>query len=70
MSTMRVGVIGAGAMGTSHVRTLAALGPGRGRDAVYDADVARAKEVAPRSEPTAADAPECADRRPTTSTPS
>ena len=46
MGEVRVGVIGAGAMGTSHVRTLAGWVPGARVVSVYDADVSRAKEVA------------------------
>jgi myo-inositol 2-dehydrogenase/D-chiro-inositol 1-dehydrogenase len=45
MSVVRVGVIGAGAMGTAHVRTLASWVPAARVTAVYDADEARSKEV-------------------------
>ncbi|SDS03919.1 myo-inositol 2-dehydrogenase / D-chiro-inositol 1-dehydrogenase [Nocardioides scoriae] len=43
---LRVGVIGAGAMGASHVRTLSESVPAARVTAVYDRDVARAGEVA------------------------
>lgn len=42
---VRVGVIGTGAMGTAHVRTLAQWVPGLELACVYDADTARAAEV-------------------------
>lgn len=45
-SEVRVGVVGTGAMGTSHVRTLSAWVPGARVAAVYDADRARAEGVA------------------------
>jgi myo-inositol 2-dehydrogenase/D-chiro-inositol 1-dehydrogenase len=48
MSALRVGVIGAGVMGTSHIETLARWVSGARVASVYDADVARAKEVASR----------------------
>ena len=44
--TVRVGVVGAGAMGTAHVETLARWVPGAAVTAVFDADPARCKEVA------------------------
>ncbi len=44
--TVRVGVIGTGAMGTAHVQTLAQWVPGAEVTAVFDADVERAKQVA------------------------
>jgi myo-inositol 2-dehydrogenase/D-chiro-inositol 1-dehydrogenase len=43
---VRVGVIGTGAMGTAHVRTLARWVPRAAVSAVFDADVERAKQVA------------------------
>jgi myo-inositol 2-dehydrogenase / D-chiro-inositol 1-dehydrogenase len=46
MSIVRVGVVGAGAMGTSHIRTLAGWVPGAVVAQVYDADIPRAKDVA------------------------
>lgn len=46
MSEIRVGVIGAGAMGASHIRTLDQWVPGARVTAVYDADLDRAAEVA------------------------
>lgn len=45
-STVRVGVIGTGAMGTSHVETLSRWVPGAVVTACFDADVDRAKQVA------------------------
>src|SRR5688500_2827401 len=44
--TIRVGVIGAGVMGTDHARIIAGDVPGAVLQAVCDADVARAKAVA------------------------
>jgi myo-inositol 2-dehydrogenase/D-chiro-inositol 1-dehydrogenase len=44
--TVRVGVIGAGAMGAAHIRTLADWVPAAKVTAVFDADTARAKSVA------------------------
>jgi myo-inositol 2-dehydrogenase/D-chiro-inositol 1-dehydrogenase len=44
--TVRIGVVGAGVMGTSHIRMLASWVPGAVVTQVYDADVARAKVVA------------------------
>ena len=44
-AVVRVGVVGTGAMGTSHVQTLARWVPGARVVQVYDADQARAKEV-------------------------
>ena len=44
--TVRVGVVGAGAMGAAHVETLARWVPGAAVTAVFDADPARCKEVA------------------------
>jgi myo-inositol 2-dehydrogenase/D-chiro-inositol 1-dehydrogenase len=46
MKLVRVGVIGAGVMGTSHIRTLADWVPGAVVAAVFDADTARAKDIA------------------------
>jgi myo-inositol 2-dehydrogenase/D-chiro-inositol 1-dehydrogenase len=46
MKLVRVGVIGAGVMGTSHIRTLADWVPGAVVAAVFDADAARAKDIA------------------------
>jgi myo-inositol 2-dehydrogenase/D-chiro-inositol 1-dehydrogenase len=43
---VRIGVVGAGAMGASHIRMLADWVPAARVVAVYDADDARAKEVA------------------------
>lgn len=43
---VRVGVIGVGAMGSAHVRTVDAWVPGARVVSVYDADEARAKQVA------------------------
>ncbi len=43
---LRIGVVGAGAMGTSHVRTLAGWVPGCRVSAVYDFDAARSLSVA------------------------
>ncbi len=43
---VRIGVIGTGAMGTSHVTTLSRWVPGAEVVAVYDADADRAKQVA------------------------
>jgi myo-inositol 2-dehydrogenase/D-chiro-inositol 1-dehydrogenase len=43
---VRIGVVGAGAMGAAHVETLARWVPGARVSAVYDADETRAKEVA------------------------
>lgn len=43
---VRVGVVGAGAMGTSHLRMLAAWVPGARVVSVYDADPARSKDAA------------------------
>lgn len=45
-SIVRVGVIGTGAMGTAHVKTLDRWVPGAHVVAVYDADSDRAKQVA------------------------
>lgn len=45
-STVRVGVVGAGAMGAAHVETLARWVPGAVVTAVFDADAARCAEVA------------------------
>ena len=45
-SGVRIGVVGAGAMGASHVETLARWVPGARLVQVYDADQVRAKEVA------------------------
>jgi myo-inositol 2-dehydrogenase/D-chiro-inositol 1-dehydrogenase len=47
---LRVGVIGAGAMGVAHVETIARWVPGARVTAVYDADATRAKEVAVAAE--------------------
>jgi myo-inositol 2-dehydrogenase/D-chiro-inositol 1-dehydrogenase len=55
MDTVRVGVVGAGVMGASHIRTLASWVPGAVVAQVYDADVPRAKEVAADVGATAAD---------------
>ncbi|CUR60862.1 putative Inositol 2-dehydrogenase 1 [metagenome] len=43
---LRIGVVGAGAMGTSHVRTLGGWVPGCRVSAVYDFDAARSLSVA------------------------
>ena len=43
---VRVGVVGTGAMGTFHARTLATWVPGAEVSAVFDADLDRAKQVA------------------------
>lgn len=56
--TIKVGVIGAGAMGTSHIRTLTGWVPGASVASVYDADVARAKDVADEVGATVADSAE------------
>ena len=45
-STVRVGVVGAGAMGAAHVETLARWVPGAEVTAIFDADPARCKEIA------------------------
>jgi len=45
-SVVRVGVIGTGAMGTAHVRTLTGWVPGAAVTAVYDADRDRAGDIA------------------------
>ncbi len=45
-ATVRVGVVGAGAMGAAHVDTLARWVPGASVTAVFDADAARCAEVA------------------------
>ena len=44
--TVAIGVIGAGAMGAAHARTIASGVPGARVAAVFDADVARAAELA------------------------
>lgn len=44
--TLKIGVVGAGAMGAAHVRTLREQVPGCAVTAVFDADGARATEVA------------------------
>ncbi len=49
--TVQVGVVGVGAMGTSHVQTLAGWVPGATVTAVFDADVARARRLPTRSAP-------------------
>ncbi len=46
MNELGVGVIGAGVMGSAHVRTIAASVPGARVVAVFDADAARASAVA------------------------
>ncbi len=43
---LRIGVVGAGAMGADHVRTLTTAVPGTAVTRVYDRDVTRAKQVA------------------------
>ncbi len=55
---LRVGVIGAGAMGASHARTLATSVPSAEVVAVYDMDTARAKAVADEVGGQPADSPE------------
>lgn len=55
---LRVGVIGAGAMGASHVRTLGTAVPAAELVAVFDMDTARAKEVAGEFGADAAASPE------------
>lgn len=45
-STIRIGVVGAGAMGAAHIDTLTRWVPGAAVTAVFDADAARCKEVA------------------------
>ncbi|MEH3034443.1 MAG: Gfo/Idh/MocA family oxidoreductase [Aeromicrobium erythreum] len=57
-SRLRVGVVGAGAMGASHARTLATAVPSAEVVAVYDMDTARAKAVADEVGGCAADSPE------------
>jgi myo-inositol 2-dehydrogenase / D-chiro-inositol 1-dehydrogenase len=54
-ATVRVGVVGAGVMGASHIRTLTKWVPGAVVSQVYDADVPRAKDVAAEVGATAAD---------------
>lgn len=49
VGTVRVGVVGAGAMGAAHVDTLRRWVPGAVVSAVYDADAARCAEVAGRA---------------------
>lgn len=46
--TVRIGVVGAGAMGAAHIETLARWVPGAQVAAVFDADRDRAREVAGR----------------------
>lgn len=46
VKVVRIGVVGAGAMGSAHVRTLSEWVPGARVTQVYDADPARAKDVA------------------------
>jgi myo-inositol 2-dehydrogenase / D-chiro-inositol 1-dehydrogenase len=58
IETVRVGVVGAGAMGTSHIRTLSTWVPGAVVAQVFDADIARAKDVAAEVGATAADSAE------------
>jgi myo-inositol 2-dehydrogenase / D-chiro-inositol 1-dehydrogenase len=55
MDAVRVGVVGAGVMGTSHIRTLASWVPDAVVSRVYDAAVPRAKEIAAEVGATAAD---------------
>ncbi len=63
VSKVRVGVIGTGAMGTSHVRTLSRWVSQAQVVTAYDADVARVEAGLPaRSEPAPPTAPESADR--------
>jgi myo-inositol 2-dehydrogenase/D-chiro-inositol 1-dehydrogenase len=58
MSRLRVGVIGAGAMGAAHARTLAAAVPAAEVTRVFDMDTARAAAVAAEVGGEAADSPE------------
>ena len=44
--SLRIGVIGAGAMGAAHVRTLSTVVPAARVTAIYDADTERARQVA------------------------
>jgi myo-inositol 2-dehydrogenase / D-chiro-inositol 1-dehydrogenase len=46
--TVKIGVVGAGAMGAAHVDTLARWVPGAEVTAIFDADAARCKDVAGR----------------------
>lgn len=55
---LKVGVIGAGAMGASHVRTLGTAVPSAELVSVFDMDTERAKQVAGEFGGTAADSPE------------
>jgi myo-inositol 2-dehydrogenase/D-chiro-inositol 1-dehydrogenase len=55
MDTVRVGVVGTGVMGASHILRLASWVPGAVVTQVYDADVARAKDIAAEVGATAAD---------------
>ncbi len=55
---LRVGVIGAGAMGASHARTLATTVPGAEVTRVFDMDTARAQAIADEVGGQAADSPE------------
>lgn len=48
-ATLRLGVIGAGAMGTDHVRTITTAVPGATVTQVHDRDAGRAKQVAQRA---------------------
>lgn len=45
---VRVGVVGAGAMGAAHIETMSRWVPGAQVSAVFDADVDRAREIASR----------------------
>ncbi len=58
MNRLRVGVIGAGAMGASHARTLATAVPGAQVTRVFDMDAARAKAIADEVGGERADSPE------------
>lgn len=58
MNRLRVGVIGAGAMGASHARTLASAVPGAEVTRVFDMDTARATAIAEEVGGQPADSPE------------
>ena len=58
MNKLRVGVIGAGAMGASHARTLATSVPAAAVTRVFDMDTARAQAIADEVGGESADSPE------------